>query len=107
MPVLQAFLIKSSRRPSGWRSKAAVLALGAAGCVTVPGSLHAQAEPISMTCSLLRTATAYEGTCDVPCLVNALAVDIDGPNPKVSCDAAPRRVAVMLKQAQEIGRAHV
>jgi hypothetical protein len=33
-------------------------------------------------------------------MVNALAINIDGPNPKASCDTPPRRVAVTLRQTQ-------
>ena len=62
----------------------------------------ARAELNTVTCSLQRTAADFQGSCDVPCLVNALAIDIDGPNPKVTCNAPPRRVSAILRQT-EIG----
>ncbi len=42
--------------------------------------------------------TEFQGSCDVPCLVNALAIDVDGPNTKVSCSTPPRRVSAALRQ---------
>ncbi len=62
------------------------------------GSAHA--EPNTMTCSLQRIAGEFKGSCDVPCLVNALAIDIDGPNPRVTCDTPPRRVATTLRRTE-------
>jgi hypothetical protein len=60
-------------------------------------SADAKSEPNTLTCALQRAATEFKGSCDVPCLVNALAIDIDGPNPKVTCNAPPRRVAATLR----------
>jgi hypothetical protein len=65
-------------------------------------STAARSELNTVTCSLQRAATEFQGSCDVPCLVNALAVDIDGPNPKVTCNTPPRRVSAALRQT-EIG----
>jgi hypothetical protein len=59
-----------------------------------------RAEPNTMTCSLQRMASEFKGSCDVPCLVNALAIDIDGPNPKVTCDTPPRHVAATLRRVE-------
>ena len=49
-------------------------------------------------CTLRRAGAEFTGSCDVPCLVNALAIDIDGPRPGAFCDAPPRRVAATLKE---------
>lgn len=51
-----------------------------------------------VACTLHRTGAEFTGSCDVPCLVNALAIDIDGPRPGASCDASPRRVPAALKE---------
>ena len=64
-------------------------------------STAARSELNTVTCSLQRAATEFQGSCDVPCLVNALAVDIDGPNPKVACNTPPRRVSAALRQIGE------
>src|SRR6266702_1543145 len=59
-------------------------------------SVAAQPETNTLTCVLARTGSEFTGTCEVPCSVNALAIDIDGPNPKKACDSPPRRVAATL-----------
>jgi len=56
----------------------------------------AQAETHIVTCVLEREGSDFSGTCEVPCSINALAIDIDGPNPKKACDSPPRRVAATL-----------
>jgi hypothetical protein len=58
----------------------------------------ASAEANIMTCTLERAAGEYKGTCEVPCSVNALAIDIDGPNIKKACDLPPRIVQVTLHE---------
>jgi hypothetical protein len=57
------------------------------------------AEPNIMTCVLEHAESDFKGTCRVPCSVNALAIDIDGPNPKKACEAPPRPVSAMLREA--------
>lgn len=74
-----------------------------AGCQTsAPMSSAAAAakstEPNTVTCNLKQLGTEYKGTCSIPCLVNALAIDIDGPNPKATCDTGQRTVAAMLRK---------
>jgi hypothetical protein len=56
-----------------------------------------------ISCSLQGDGTTYQGHCLIPCMVNALAVDIDGPNPKVQCNDAPRRVAATLAKTDREG----
>jgi hypothetical protein len=41
----------------------------------------ARAEANILACVLNRSGGEFKGTCEVPCSVNALAIDIDGPNP--------------------------
>ena len=43
----------------------------------------------------------FIGTCQVPCSVNALAIDIDGPNPKKACDSPPRSVQATLHETDD------
>jgi hypothetical protein len=73
-------------------------AVSALSCWTWFGTAHAESN--TLTCSLQRAAGEFKGSCDVPCLVNALAIDIDGPNPKVACDTPPRRVAATLRRSE-------
>jgi hypothetical protein len=56
----------------------------------------ARAEPNTLTCALTRAGTEFAGTCEVPCSVNALAIEIDGPNARKACDGPPRRVEASL-----------
>jgi hypothetical protein len=63
-------------------------------------STAGRSELNTVTCSLQKAATEFQGHCDVPCLVNALAIDIGGPNPKVTCSIPPRRVAATLRQIE-------
>lgn len=51
-----------------------------------------------VACTLRQAGAEFTGSCDVPCLVNALAIDIDGSRPGASCDAPPRRVPATLKE---------
>src|SRR5476649_2187423 len=52
----------------------------------------------TISCKLLSTAGEFRGSCDVPCLVNALAIDIDGPQPGASCDGKLRSVPAAIKE---------
>ena len=77
------------------RSRALVIALLALpALLSVPPA--ARAAPNTLTCTLARAGTEFAGTCEVPCSVNALAIEIDGPNPKKACDGPPRRVEASL-----------
>jgi hypothetical protein len=58
----------------------------------------AAAETSTITCNLQRTTGEFRGSCDVPCLVNALAIDIDGPRPGASCNTPPRNVPAAPKE---------
>jgi hypothetical protein len=50
-----------------------------------------------VTCTLQRDGAEYKGTCEIPCAVNALAINFDGQRPGFSCSAPPRRVKAMLR----------
>jgi hypothetical protein len=58
------------------------------------------AEPNVMDCMLERAGSEFKGSCQVPCSVNALAIDIDGPNPKKACESPARRVQVSLHETE-------
>jgi hypothetical protein len=55
-------------------------------------------EPNTLICVLQRSANEFAGTCEVPCSVNALAIDIEGPNPQKACEAPPRNVRATLRE---------
>jgi hypothetical protein len=61
-------------------------------------SVGAQPEPTTLTCVLERAGGEFRGSCGVPCSVNALAIDIDGPNPKKACESPPRSVQATLRE---------
>jgi len=73
-------------------------ALALALAALLPAS-PASADANTVTCLLHRAGGELKGNCSIPCSVNALAIDIDGPNPKKACDAAPRTVEATLHQA--------
>lgn len=83
------------------------MAMGLRGLVTTGfaatallafGQNVSAAEPNTVTCELTRKDGGFAGACAIPCAVNALAINIDGPRPNFSCVAPPRSVAVTLKQ---------
>jgi hypothetical protein len=51
-----------------------------------------------VTCQFERAGDEFRGICNVPCSVNALAIDIDGPNQKKACDLPPRTVQAALRE---------
>ena len=68
----------------------------------------ALAEPATtMTCALNRAATAYNGYCEVPCQVNALAVNFGGTKPNFHCENEQRRVSASLEQKDGIWFGHM
>jgi hypothetical protein len=73
----------------------------AAGCATAPGS-DAAKKPIDDTLAIVCTLPAaadgkgYAGTCQVPCSVNALAVNFDGIDSKRACTGPARSVTASL-----------
>jgi hypothetical protein len=51
-----------------------------------------------LVCALQRVGPEFKGSCEVPCQVNALAVDFDGVRPGFTCGAPPRRVTATLRK---------
>lgn len=49
------------------------------------------------------TEPSFAGTCAVPCLVNDLLIDIDGPKPGATCTAPPREVPITLAPTGQPG----
>ena len=72
-----------------------VCLLGLATSLTWPSDVHA--EPNTVTCALKRDGTEFRGSCEIPCAVNALAINIDGPRPGFNCNTPPRRVSATLR----------
>lgn len=79
---------------------ATVVWLAAVGLFSFDGSVAAQSASNTMTCSLKQDGAQYRGQCAIPCAVNALAINIDGPRPGFSCSAPDRPVVVTLKQQE-------
>jgi hypothetical protein len=52
----------------------------------------------TLTCSLQKVDAEYKGSCDVPCQVNALAVNFDGVKPKFTCSESARKVTASLRK---------
>jgi hypothetical protein len=66
--------------------------------ISLAAATPVHAAPNTMTCVLRAADAEFSGTCVVPCSVNALAIDIDGPNAKKACDSPPRTVQATLRQ---------
>jgi hypothetical protein len=79
--LVRAFLIEATLIP-------ALFACSASG----------KSEPNTLTCVLERAGSELKGSCEVPCSVNALAIDIDGPNPKKACESPARSVQATLRE---------
>jgi hypothetical protein len=61
----------------------------------LPSSVRAE-KPNTVKCSLQKSSENFTGSCTVPCSVNNLAIDIDGVNPRRSCDRPDRVVQASL-----------
>jgi hypothetical protein len=57
----------------------------------------ASAEPNTISCALKHDGVAFHGTCAIPCAVNALAIDIDGPRAGFVCTQPDRTVTATLR----------
>jgi hypothetical protein len=51
----------------------------------------------TIACQMKREGEEFRGTCAIPCAVNALQINIDGPRPGFMCSAADRIVNVTLR----------
>ena len=77
------------------------LAIALLGSVGWTADVSATTSGISLTCSLQKTGTEFKGVCEVPCAVNALAVNFNGIKPNFSCHTPPRRVAASLRKVDK------
>ncbi len=50
----------------------------------------------AVSCALVQAGNRFEGQCQIPCSVNALAVNFDGVEPKRACAGPARSVAATL-----------
>ena len=80
-----------------------VLLITLLGCVGWAADVFAQTSGRSLTCALHKAGTEFKGVCEVPCEVNALAVNFDGIKPNFSCYTPPRRVAASLRKVEKTG----
>lgn len=76
----------------------AICAAGFSGVLYAPAQAADDAN--TLRCTLQRDAAEFRGTCDIPCAVNALAIDIDGQRTDFSCSLPPRRVNASLRQQE-------
>jgi hypothetical protein len=75
------------------------------GCASVSSPPPAPpAGKLALNCALMLVGNAYEGTCEVPCSVNALAINFDGVEPKRACAAPFRNVTATLAKTSVADR---
>jgi hypothetical protein len=72
-------------------------AVGLVAAAIVATTHVARAEPNTVTCTLARDGQQFSGSCLVPCMVNALWINIDGPRADRSCTTPPREVQASLR----------
>ena len=77
------------------------LVIALLACVGWAADVSAQTSGRSLTCSLQKTGTEFKGVCEVPCEVNALAVNFEGIKPNFSCHTPPRRVGASLRKVEK------
>src|ERR1041385_5848178 len=92
-------MVAGAQRAERLRRAVAAFAIVASFIPALLGcSAMAQSETNILTCVLEHERSEFRGTCEVPCSVNALAIDIDGPNPTKACASPPRRVQATLRE---------
>jgi hypothetical protein len=52
----------------------------------------------TIVCEFKSSGAEYKGTCAIPCMVNSLWIDIDGPRADRTCSAPPRTVEASFKK---------
>jgi hypothetical protein len=82
-------------------ARATIACLVLLGPVFAAAPTAARSDPNLLVCTLQRSGSEFKGSCEVPCRVNELAVNIDGANAQVTCDAPPRRVAATLRETAQ------
>jgi hypothetical protein len=55
------------------------------------------AEPNMISCRFEKAGEGFAGSCTIPCAVNALAINLDGPRRDFSCATPPRSVKATLR----------
>jgi hypothetical protein len=83
---------------------AMVSALLLTGCASMQAPSASSAGATSVQCLLKPAASGYAGSCQVPCSVNALAINFDGVDAKRACSEAARSVDVSLARTAVAGR---
>ena len=78
-------------------------AIALLACFCWAAHVSAQSPGRSLTCLLQKTGTEFKGVCEVPCEVNALAVNFDGIKPNFSCHTPARRVVASLRKVERTG----
>jgi hypothetical protein len=73
--------------------RTALSAIVIATAMSAAGAAQSQ----TVTCDLAASDGGFSGTCSVPCAVNALAINIDGPRSGFSCSLPDRQVDATLK----------
>ncbi len=72
----------------------------AAAISSLDGAI-AQAELNTISCAFAKDGQGYKGTCEIPCAVNALAINIDGPRKNFTCESPNRIVNATLLPQQK------
>jgi hypothetical protein len=84
---------------------AVLISLIIAGCGSMASNNTTTPAPLdTVSCSLQVTSAGYQGTCEVTCSVNALAVNFDGLEPKRACKGPVRTVQAQLAKTSIQGR---
>lgn len=87
---------------------AAFSLLALTACQTPPqadDTSHAAsaAKPNAISCEFKTADNQWVGSCAIPCMVNSLFIDIDGPRKDRSCSAPVRTVPAALKKTDRNG----
>jgi hypothetical protein len=75
-----------------------------AGTPVANGRAAASVPKLTLACSLAPAASGFTGTCQVPCSVNALAINFEGVEPKRACGSPSRTVSVSLAKTDIANR---
>lgn len=97
--LVSGAVVACAQRAERLRQAVATFAIGASFIPALFAcSAMAQSETNILTCVLEHEGSEFRGIREVPCSVNALAIDIDGPNPTKACASPPRRVQATLRE---------
>ena len=66
--------------------------------------IAANTAQLEISCQMQRTGDSYSGSCNVPCSVDALAINFNGVDAKRACESPPRVVSVSLARANLANR---